>query len=99
MGCRVLLKQDAVLLCLYGELATHGILDVADGGVEIVDGEPAHRGERCQRDGEWSTREEEIRQPSIGRFLKTSAVAIRGCHFRGNQVPHGAPHPHMRGMR
>ena len=49
MGCRVLLKQDTVLLCLYGELATHSILDVADGGVEIVDGEPAHRGERCQR--------------------------------------------------
>ena len=77
MGCRVLLKQDAVPLCLYGELATHGILDVADSGIEIVNGEPAHRGGRCQRDGEWSTREEEIRQPSIGRFLNKYT-----CHTR-----------------
>jgi len=45
MGCRVLLKLDAVLLCFDGKLATHSILDVADGGVEAVDGEFAHRGE------------------------------------------------------
>ena len=46
---RALLKLDAVLLCLDGELATHSILDVADGGVEVVCGESAHRGEGCQR--------------------------------------------------
>ena len=46
MGSRVLLKGDAVLLCLDGELATDSILDVADGRVEVVDGKPAHCGER-----------------------------------------------------
>jgi hypothetical protein len=46
---RVLPKLDAVLLCLDGELATHSVLHVADGGVEVVCGESAHRGEGCQR--------------------------------------------------
>ena len=45
MGGRVLPKLDAVLLCLDGQLAADSILDVADGGVEVVYGEFAHRGE------------------------------------------------------
>ena len=49
MGRRALLELDTVLLCLDSELATNSILDVADGGVEVVDGELAHCGQRCQR--------------------------------------------------
>ena len=45
MGGRVLPKLDAVLLSLDGELATDSMLDVADGGVEVVYGEFVHRGE------------------------------------------------------
>ena len=46
---RALPKLGAVVLCLDGEFATHGILDVADGGVEVVSGESAHRGDGYQR--------------------------------------------------
>ena len=37
MGGRILLKLDAVLLCLDGELTTNSILNIADGWVEVVD--------------------------------------------------------------
>ena len=43
------MKCDAVLLCLDDEFATHSLADVASGGVEVVCGESAHRGEQCQR--------------------------------------------------
>lgn len=36
------LQPVAEVLCLDGELATHGVLDIEDGGVEVCDGELVH---------------------------------------------------------
>lgn len=74
MRSRVLLELDAVLLSLDGELAANSVLDIAYGWVEVVDGKPAHRGERRPSGGELTR--ESFRQRSDHRYCSRGETDV-----------------------